>query len=218
MRTRTVPGASALSAIRDSLPEANRYAFRAVADTSAAISAHLGVPPAHVALGCGSSEILDAVGLGVHIPGRGPPDSLADLRAAGAIVRARPAHPSRKYGWTRTGGSISTPCSIARRQRPRVSLQSEQPDVYRSRGGRRAGVHRSASMRDRRRQPCSSTRPITSTRKHRGMRRRSRSPPPTRGCWSRAPSRRFTAWQVCASATPWGSLRLFGACAHGWAA
>ncbi len=54
------PGASALIAVRDSLPEANRYAFRAVADTSAAISAHLGVPPAHVALGCGSSEILDA--------------------------------------------------------------------------------------------------------------------------------------------------------------
>ena len=55
------PGASALAAIRDSLPEANRYAFRAMADTSAAIAAHVGVPPEHVALGCGSSEILEAV-------------------------------------------------------------------------------------------------------------------------------------------------------------
>jgi histidinol-phosphate aminotransferase len=54
------PGASALAAIRGLLPEANRYAFRAMADTSAAIAAHLGVPPAHVALGCGSSEILEA--------------------------------------------------------------------------------------------------------------------------------------------------------------
>jgi histidinol-phosphate aminotransferase len=54
------PGASALAAIRDSLPEVNRYAFRATDDTSVAIAAHLGVPPAHVALGCGSSEILEA--------------------------------------------------------------------------------------------------------------------------------------------------------------
>jgi histidinol-phosphate aminotransferase len=54
------PAASALSAIRDALPEANRYAFLAVADTRDAIAAHLGVSPEHVALGCGSSEILDA--------------------------------------------------------------------------------------------------------------------------------------------------------------
>jgi histidinol-phosphate aminotransferase len=54
------PGPSALAAIRDSLPQANRYAFRAMADTSAAIAAHVGVPGAHIALGCGSSEILEA--------------------------------------------------------------------------------------------------------------------------------------------------------------
>jgi histidinol-phosphate aminotransferase len=65
------PGASALAAIRDSLPEANRYAFRAIADTSAAIAAHLSVPPAHVALGCGSSEILEAAVSAFTSPGAG---------------------------------------------------------------------------------------------------------------------------------------------------
>ena len=54
------PGASALAAIRDSLPEANRYGFRATGDARVAIAAHFGVPPAHVALGCGSSEIIEA--------------------------------------------------------------------------------------------------------------------------------------------------------------
>lgn len=54
------PGASALSAIQEALPEANRYAFQGIADTVDAIAAHLGVPRTHVALGCGSSEILEA--------------------------------------------------------------------------------------------------------------------------------------------------------------
>ena len=54
------PGASALSAIQEALPEANRYAFQGMADTVDAIAAHLGVPRTHVALGCGSSEILEA--------------------------------------------------------------------------------------------------------------------------------------------------------------
>ena len=54
------PGASALSAIGEALPEANRYAFGALGDTVDAITAHLGVARDHVALGCGSSEVLDA--------------------------------------------------------------------------------------------------------------------------------------------------------------
>ena len=54
------PGASALSAIGEALPEANRYAFGALGDTVDAIAAHLGVARDHVALGCGSSEVLDA--------------------------------------------------------------------------------------------------------------------------------------------------------------
>jgi len=54
------PGASALAAIRDALPEANRYAFLAVGDTVHAIAAHVGVAGDHVALGCGSSEVLVA--------------------------------------------------------------------------------------------------------------------------------------------------------------
>jgi histidinol-phosphate aminotransferase len=54
------PGASALSAVQEALPEANRYAFMAMSDTLDAISAHVGVPAGHVALACGSSEILEA--------------------------------------------------------------------------------------------------------------------------------------------------------------
>ena len=54
------PAPSALRAIGDALPEANRYAFSAMSDTGAALAEHLHVPASHVVLGCGSSEILEA--------------------------------------------------------------------------------------------------------------------------------------------------------------
>jgi histidinol-phosphate aminotransferase len=54
------PAPSALRAIGDALPEANRYAFGAMSDTAAAIAERVHVPPSHVVVGCGSSEILEA--------------------------------------------------------------------------------------------------------------------------------------------------------------
>src|SRR3954453_5470376 len=54
------PGDAAVSALRDAVPESNRYAFLALSDTAHAIAAHLNVPADHVALGCGSSEVLEA--------------------------------------------------------------------------------------------------------------------------------------------------------------
>jgi histidinol-phosphate aminotransferase len=54
------PAPSALRAIGDALPEANRYAFGAMRDTAAAIAERVHVPPSHVVVGCGSSEILEA--------------------------------------------------------------------------------------------------------------------------------------------------------------
>jgi histidinol-phosphate aminotransferase len=55
------PAPSALRAVGEALPEANRYAFAAMSDTAAAIAEHLHVPASHVVVGCGSSEILEAV-------------------------------------------------------------------------------------------------------------------------------------------------------------
>lgn len=64
------PGEKVLAAMQDSFGVANRYAFRLPSDLADAIAASLGVQPSQVALGCGSSEILDSAGAAFLGPGR----------------------------------------------------------------------------------------------------------------------------------------------------
>ena len=131
----------------------------------------LGVPRSHVALGCGSSEILEAAVSAFTSPDAG-------LLTASPTFEL-PADRAREDGRTRrrgTGGRARAARSRGdarsrRRQRPRVRLQSEQPDVDRSCGRRRAGVHRRRPCAIARGRPCSSTRRITTTSTCRRMRR-----------------------------------------------
>ncbi|MBK5297260.1 MAG: aminotransferase class I/II-fold pyridoxal phosphate-dependent enzyme [Vicinamibacteria bacterium] len=64
------PGAKVLTAMQDSFGVANRYAFRLPSDLADAVAGSLGVQPSQVALGCGSSEILDSAAAAFLGPGR----------------------------------------------------------------------------------------------------------------------------------------------------
>jgi len=54
------PGPRVLAAVQDTLGAVNRYAFRMAGELADALAAHLEVAPDNLAIGCGSSEILDA--------------------------------------------------------------------------------------------------------------------------------------------------------------
>lgn len=54
------PGPRVLAALQDGLGAVNRYAFRMAGELADALAAHLKVDPVNLAIGCGSSEILDA--------------------------------------------------------------------------------------------------------------------------------------------------------------
>ncbi len=54
------PGPGALRAIQDNLKEANRYPFKAVHELTEAIAGSLRIDSSQIAVGCGSSELLDA--------------------------------------------------------------------------------------------------------------------------------------------------------------
>jgi histidinol-phosphate aminotransferase len=65
------PGARVLTAMQDSFSFANRYAFRLPSELTDAVAASLGVQASQIALGCGSSEILDVAAASFLGPGRG---------------------------------------------------------------------------------------------------------------------------------------------------
>jgi histidinol-phosphate aminotransferase len=56
------PGPKVLAAIQDTFGSVNRYAFRKAGELTEAIASSLGVSSSQVAVGCGSTEILDAAG------------------------------------------------------------------------------------------------------------------------------------------------------------
>jgi histidinol-phosphate aminotransferase len=54
------PGPAALRAIQGALGEANRYPFQAIGELTEAVAAGLHLDASQIAIGCGSSELLDA--------------------------------------------------------------------------------------------------------------------------------------------------------------
>jgi histidinol-phosphate aminotransferase len=65
------PGPQVLAAVQEAFGEMNRYAFAASRDLISAIAQSLGVQPDQIALGCGSSDILDASVVSFTAPDRG---------------------------------------------------------------------------------------------------------------------------------------------------
>jgi histidinol-phosphate aminotransferase len=65
------PGPKVLAAVQDGFGAVNRYAFRMSGDLGDAVAAAAGVQPSQVALGCGSTEILDAACAAFLGPDRG---------------------------------------------------------------------------------------------------------------------------------------------------
>ncbi len=54
------PGSKVLSAMTDRFGSVNRYSFSAAGELTDALASALGVTPDHLALGCGSTQVLDA--------------------------------------------------------------------------------------------------------------------------------------------------------------
>ena len=65
------PGEKVVAVIRGELARVNRYPFATARQLSTALADSLAVPASHLALGCGSSQILDAAVMAFTTPSRG---------------------------------------------------------------------------------------------------------------------------------------------------
>jgi histidinol-phosphate aminotransferase len=86
------PGGRVLAAIQDGFGTVNRYPFQSAQQLTSALATSLGVSPDEIALGCGSSEILEASVLAFTAPRRPLLTAAPTFELTGDLAR-RLAHP-----------------------------------------------------------------------------------------------------------------------------